>query len=518
MKIKENGITLIALVVTIVVLLILAGVSISMLFGENGIIKRAQESKERTEEAQEKEGLELAVASSQMEDVNTLEIKKEKLENAIREQFGNNKDFSVTDNKDGSFLVSMNDTQRMYYIDKTGEIIDQSKMLKISTADELKAFRDNVNSGNTYEGWYVYLANDITLDINEEWEPIGLYLMGISSPDDENNKPFSGTFDGKNHEIDGIYINATDKAQGLFGLIINGIIKNVGIGENCNINNKGYNSGAIVGVLVEQSYMYNCYNKSDININSYSGGLVGSIQNESKVEYSYNLGNINSFDSSTRIGGITGELLNASKIIGCYNGGNINITNKKLNQIGGIAGNIDNKGLIEECFNYGEIYGQLQIGGIVGCVYSDNNINIQGCYNNGTINGNQEVGGIAGLNQGIIKNCYNIKDITGSGIIIGGIVGNNQKILENSYNTGNIKGTSRVGGVAGQNDTGAITNTYSLEGTCENIIGLSLNNATIETSELKSEQEMKLLLPILGSAFKEDMTDINKGYPILQWQ
>ena len=45
---KENGITLIALVVTIVVLLILAGVSISMLTGENGIITQAQNSKEET--------------------------------------------------------------------------------------------------------------------------------------------------------------------------------------------------------------------------------------------------------------------------------------------------------------------------------------------------------------------------------------------------------------------------------------------------------------------------------------
>ena len=43
---KEGGITLIALVVTIVVLLILAGISISMLGGENGIITKAQESKE----------------------------------------------------------------------------------------------------------------------------------------------------------------------------------------------------------------------------------------------------------------------------------------------------------------------------------------------------------------------------------------------------------------------------------------------------------------------------------------
>ena len=38
---RENGITLIALVVTIVVLLILAGITISLVFGSNGVIKKA---------------------------------------------------------------------------------------------------------------------------------------------------------------------------------------------------------------------------------------------------------------------------------------------------------------------------------------------------------------------------------------------------------------------------------------------------------------------------------------------
>ena len=52
-KFKKNlGITLIALVVTIVVLLILAGISISMLTGQNGILNRATEAKEKTEKAQ----------------------------------------------------------------------------------------------------------------------------------------------------------------------------------------------------------------------------------------------------------------------------------------------------------------------------------------------------------------------------------------------------------------------------------------------------------------------------------
>ena len=52
---NNKGITLIALVVTIIVLLILAGVSISMLTGQNGILNRVAEAKEKTEKAQKDE-------------------------------------------------------------------------------------------------------------------------------------------------------------------------------------------------------------------------------------------------------------------------------------------------------------------------------------------------------------------------------------------------------------------------------------------------------------------------------
>ncbi|MFQ9296964.1 MAG: SUMF1/EgtB/PvdO family nonheme iron enzyme [Clostridia bacterium] len=52
---RNKGITLIALVVTIIVLLILAGISIAMLTGQNGILNRAAEAKEKTRAAQEDE-------------------------------------------------------------------------------------------------------------------------------------------------------------------------------------------------------------------------------------------------------------------------------------------------------------------------------------------------------------------------------------------------------------------------------------------------------------------------------
>ena len=69
MKTREKGITLIALVVTIIVLLILAGVAIATLTGKNGLITRAKQAKKTQIEAEIKESLILAVQDLQVEKV-----------------------------------------------------------------------------------------------------------------------------------------------------------------------------------------------------------------------------------------------------------------------------------------------------------------------------------------------------------------------------------------------------------------------------------------------------------------
>ena len=63
-KKETEGITLIALVVTIIVLLILAGISISMLAGNNGILKRAGEAKEKTTMESEEEQIKIAYGAA----------------------------------------------------------------------------------------------------------------------------------------------------------------------------------------------------------------------------------------------------------------------------------------------------------------------------------------------------------------------------------------------------------------------------------------------------------------------
>ena len=457
LKYDKKGITLISLVVTIIVLLILAGVTIATLTGNNGILTRASEAKEKTEEAQEKEGLELAVTSSQMEDVNTLEITEEKLSDAIKQQFGNNKNFSITDNGDGSFLVSMNDTKRMYYVDETGEIIEQNKILKISTADELKSFRDDVNSGNTYEGWYVYLANDITLNINEEWEPIGLYYNDSSSPENENNKSFKGIFNGNNYQVNGIKIDTSNKCQGMFGLVNKAIIKNLKLGKNNAISGELV-TASIVAYAYNESKIYNCHNEANIVGNGKTtGGIVG----------------------ITNMNVIVEKCSNKADIIG------------KDDNVGGIVGNCINESIVNSNFNTGNIYGEKNIvGGCIGTAQFS--CQIVNNYNIGEIHGNNNyLGGIIGLltDSSTLTNCYNIGNIIGGLNLINGIAGD---VINNSN----------------------ISNSYFLE----NIVNDANGTSTIEGVIIKNSEELKILATILGAAFKNDIANINNGYPILQWQ
>lgn len=77
MKKRNQGITLIALVVTIIILLILAGVTISFVAGENGILKRATEAVEVMNEAEAREKLEITLAQLKIDKYSVEEYNKE---------------------------------------------------------------------------------------------------------------------------------------------------------------------------------------------------------------------------------------------------------------------------------------------------------------------------------------------------------------------------------------------------------------------------------------------------------
>ena len=107
-KSDARGVTLIALVVTIIVLLILAGVAISMLRGENGIIKQAQKANEATTDkgAEEKVGLSVSAARAKGVGVLTVSNLKEEVENSYGGTVTGT-EFPVTVTIDGkAFLVT----------------------------------------------------------------------------------------------------------------------------------------------------------------------------------------------------------------------------------------------------------------------------------------------------------------------------------------------------------------------------------------------------------------------------
>ncbi len=82
---------------------------------------------------------------------------------------------------------------------------------KISSADDLKAFAEIVNSGKTDA--CAELTDDIDLDCNDTnpWTPIGGHIFA-----------YTGTFNGNGHTIDGLYCSDSDGCVGLFGYVGDG--------------------------------------------------------------------------------------------------------------------------------------------------------------------------------------------------------------------------------------------------------------------------------------------------------
>ena len=101
MKTKEmKGITLVALVITIVVLLILAGVSINTVLGDDGIIKKAKEAAEATKRASAEEEMNRLVLEYQ------IASNDETLKSFLQEKVTEGRIDGVTDNGDGTITIT----------------------------------------------------------------------------------------------------------------------------------------------------------------------------------------------------------------------------------------------------------------------------------------------------------------------------------------------------------------------------------------------------------------------------
>lgn len=118
-KRMENGITLIALVVTIIVLLILAAISINLVLGDNGIVKKTQEARIKSEIGKEQEIVSLSVM--EVKENENFEMEDEsKLKKAV-DSYLDAGESEVINNKDGSFLIIF-PSNRGYEVDIDGNI------------------------------------------------------------------------------------------------------------------------------------------------------------------------------------------------------------------------------------------------------------------------------------------------------------------------------------------------------------------------------------------------------------
>ena len=116
-KLNNKGITLIALVITIIVLLILAGISISMLSGDNSILSKAIEAKEKAEMTGTIEQIKIAVTSAISNGKG--QLNEENLKSELKKNINGLTDNDITGSKRFGWQVKVGD--KKYAISATGE-------------------------------------------------------------------------------------------------------------------------------------------------------------------------------------------------------------------------------------------------------------------------------------------------------------------------------------------------------------------------------------------------------------
>ncbi len=335
---------------------------------------------------------------------------------------------------------------------------DGDGVYQIGSADDLRAFAEKVNGGETDANTRAELTANIDLseicseEEGDSWTPIG----------NSEEYAYTGTFNGQNFKISGLTINnSRADDQGLFGYVgRSGIVQNLTVSGSV----KGDDHvGGVVGYN-DEGRVENCHNIGSVSGERYVGGVVG--DNRGSVENCHNIGEVSG--SGNSVGGVGGVVGNndGGRVKNCYNTVTVTGTGTDdyLGGVGGVVGNNDG-GRVENCYNTGSVSGGIAVGGVVGL--NDINSSVTNCYNTGTdgVVGYSS-GGVVGYNSGTVENCYNTGNMSAniSVGISGGVVGWNSGIVENCYNTGNVSDGTISGGVVGQNfGSGSVKNCYFLK-------------------------------------------------------
>ena len=230
-KLKSNkAITLIALVVTIVVLLILAGISISLVAGDNGLIKKARDARDETRYASIKEEVELWKADKSLAEttggsreslndfITRLKLKDNEQENVEKDASGKIKKITI---KIGDKTIDLSDSKTLVEAFKDGEIKVGDYLNYNTKVDTSKSYKSETNQN----GWadQTYTATQETswrvLGLNESEDQLILISanpiaknMDTSSTNEWDKNPYlymKGAYS---------YVNCVEMLDGISGI------------------------------------------------------------------------------------------------------------------------------------------------------------------------------------------------------------------------------------------------------------------------------------------------------------
>lgn len=566
---EEKGITLIALVITIIILLILAGITIATLTGENGILIQTTKAKEETEIASEKEIVQLAYIKANMQ---YIAEKDRDLESNMQEELnlliGENKTRVIGD--ENELVVKFIESNRYYKVDNKGNaseaeiIIDENPgNIKIGINGENLSGNENSpyeiwciedliewsQNYSTYESSYINLMQDLSFtskisysnykstdygDINKDGVTQTIIEEMKSGIGFIQIKTFAGVFEGNNFSIANLYMY-TEGNEKAFLYNNSGTIKNLSIKDSY-IKGKLYLATFTVN---NNGTIENCKSNSTITGESKLGGIA--YNNAGIIKNNIFSGNLESTVKGTPSGtkevgngGISGA--NTGLIEFCNNEGSI----RGGYDTGGIVG--DNSGTVSKCGNFASLKESLSgyhKGGVVGKNRSSGTVEY--CYNLADISfeSNSSHGGIVGYNEGNIQYCYNKGNLTQDYYTIGGIAGTNIGTISYCYNTGNVsalKGNSATSTAYGIGSKGTIKHCYNVgkiigiysvaykiagpDATIQNsyYLGDNTEDSTCKTSAFMQSEEFLDLLNVEENIFIMDVNKINNGYPILSLQ
>ena len=330
----------------------------------------------------------------------------------------------------------------------------------VTSAEGLKNIAKLVN-----EEWKLGINITLTADIDLkgiDWTPIGK----------DDNKAYTGTFDGGNHTITGLTVTTSDQYAGLFGYL-SGTVKDVTLKD---VKIESNNEISDVGGVAGQSYgnIENCSVSGSVSVsgtNSIAGGVVGYQTGGSITGCSSSA----TMNAGGVAGGVVGLADGGATLTACYATGNVTIESSGTGSYfaGGVVG-INTVSTLKACYAWGSVTGSGS-----GTLY---------------------VGGVTGSNDlGTLTACYHATgDVTGASGSTGGVVGRNYKdnygssIVTACYWNGTVTGDNGIG-----NDMVGNGKATKVEGSTTWETAMSAMNSALESNGSEWRYELTGALPTL---------------------